>query len=60
MSWDGGVETGGQHAPAVFAAAGRGSAQATAVIEAGGRELAALVARLAAAPMRTSPWRAEE
>ncbi|WP_431032743.1 BadF/BadG/BcrA/BcrD ATPase family protein [Streptomyces sp. P6-2-1] len=47
MSWDGGVETWGAHAPAVFAAAEAGSALARDVIARGGADLAALVARLA-------------
>ncbi|WP_329456474.1 BadF/BadG/BcrA/BcrD ATPase family protein [Streptomyces sp. NBC_01497] len=47
MSWDGGVETWGAHAPAVFAAADAGSPLARGVIADGGRALARLVARLA-------------
>jgi N-acetylglucosamine kinase-like BadF-type ATPase len=47
MSWDGGVETWGAHAPAVFAAADGGSATAQEVIRSGGRSLARLVAHLA-------------
>ena len=47
MSWNGGVETWGAHAPVVFAAAEAGSATADAVITAGGRSLARLVSCLA-------------
>ncbi|KAB8191972.1 ATPase [Nonomuraea phyllanthi] len=47
MSWDGGVETWAEHAPAVFAAAAEGSAPAADVIRQGGAALANLVARLA-------------
>ncbi|WP_328855207.1 hypothetical protein OHB01_08925 [Microbispora hainanensis] len=47
MSWNGGVETWGAHAPVVFAAADAGSATADAVITAGGRSLARLVSCLA-------------
>ncbi|GAB3159003.1 N-acetylglucosamine kinase [Microbispora hainanensis] len=47
MSWNGGVETWGVHAPVVFAAAEAGSATADAVITAGGRSLARLVSCLA-------------
>lgn len=47
MSWNGGVETWGAHAPVVFAAAEAGSATAGAVITAGGRSLARLVSCLA-------------
>jgi N-acetylglucosamine kinase-like BadF-type ATPase len=46
MSWDGGVETWGQHARAVFAAASAGSPVASGVIADGARELARLVAAL--------------
>lgn len=53
MSWDGGVETWGRHAPVVFAAADGGSGLAAAVVEEGGRALAALVGRLAARGART-------
>ncbi|MEW2546623.1 BadF/BadG/BcrA/BcrD ATPase family protein [Streptomyces sp. NPDC047002] len=48
MSWDGGVETWGAHAPAVFAAADAGSPLARRVVADGGRALAALVALLVA------------
>ncbi|PZG18961.1 N-acetylglucosamine kinase [Nonomuraea aridisoli] len=47
MSWDGGVETWAEHAPAVFAAAAEGSEPAAEVIRRGGAALADLVARLA-------------
>ncbi|MFI7610471.1 N-acetylglucosamine kinase [Nonomuraea terrae] len=47
MSWDGGVETWAEHAPAVFAATAEGSALAVDVIRQGGAALAKLVARLA-------------
>lgn len=53
MSWDGGVETWGRHAPVVFDAADGGSPLAAAVVEEGGLELAALVGRLAARGART-------
>jgi N-acetylglucosamine kinase-like BadF-type ATPase len=53
MSWDGGVETWGGHAPAVFAAADAGSRSAATVIEEGGKALAALVTHLAARGART-------
>jgi N-acetylglucosamine kinase-like BadF-type ATPase len=53
MSWDGGVETWGGHAPAVFAAADAGSRSAATVIEEGGQALAGLVTRLAARGART-------
>jgi N-acetylglucosamine kinase-like BadF-type ATPase len=53
MSWDGGVETWGAHAPAVFDAADAGSPLAAAVVSAGGRALAGLVARLVARGART-------
>ncbi|TDD54087.1 ATPase [Nonomuraea terrae] len=47
MSWDGGVETWAEHAPAVFAAASEGSEPAADVIRRGGAALADLAARLA-------------
>ncbi|MCF3965022.1 ATPase [Streptomyces fuscigenes] len=46
MSWDGGVETWGAHAPVVFEAAAAGSELARRVIDEGGRALAGLVAHL--------------
>ncbi|MFD6175886.1 MULTISPECIES: BadF/BadG/BcrA/BcrD ATPase family protein [unclassified Isoptericola] len=42
LSWDGGVETWGRHAPAVFAAREAGSAAAAAVVESGAAALAAM------------------
>ncbi|SDC58917.1 BadF-type ATPase [Sanguibacter gelidistatuariae] len=48
MSWDGGVETWGAHAHAIFAAAEEGSAAAAGVIVDGARSLATLVAALVA------------
>ncbi|MFG1705303.1 N-acetylglucosamine kinase [Nonomuraea sp. M3C6] len=47
MSWDGGVETWSEHAPAVFAAAAGGSVLARDVIRRGGAALAGLVQCLA-------------
>ena len=46
MSWDGGVERWGEHAPVVFQAADAGSAVARSVVSAGGAALAELVGGL--------------